>query len=545
LHTINALLVLALFGSMTGRWGRSATIGALFAIHPLHVESVAWIVERKDVLSTLFGLLSLLAYVQYTRGIRKKYYLLALVAFICSLLSKQTLVTLPFLLLLIDLWPLNRWRHSTSLPSFSGSGWNSASSVEPSEEKIAHDFIPTPSTPRPAVKLILEKIPFLLATIAFSAVAFVAQSSHSNVKSLDTISLRARVLNALIVYCEYLRKAIIPTDLGVFYPHPEENVSVVAAAAALAFLLIVMALSISQLRRRPFLFVGWSWYLGTLVPMIGIVQIGAQKMADRYTYFPLLGAFAAVVWFIAELFASERWRKFGLPLASVTSVAALSAMAIVQVGYWKDSVTLFTHTVNVTVDNTFARGALFSALFDQGEIEQGLAHFRSAVDKSPDDGRTHFNFACCLEKAGRIEEAKAEYEAALAVNELEARAHNNLGAILCDEQQYEAAIVHLRRAAELDSRYPTASMNLGRAYAAIGKYVDAIEWYEAASRIDPACSECQYAIGMLLRRQGQFHAALEHFQSALQLAPQNDLARQQLARTQYELGLTTNTPAAN
>ncbi len=305
----------------------------------LHVESVAWITERKDVLSLFFGLLSLLAYLRYATSGGRLPYALCLIAFVASLLSKQTLVTLPFLLLLLDYWPLGRMQAKA------------------------------------LARLSLEKLPFLAVSIVFSIVTVFAQKGGNGMQTLVTIPFSVRIENAIVAYAAYLEKTFVPRDLVVYYPHPGGAFSWLAIGTSAAVLLAVSGVAIAGVRRSPYLFVGWSWFLGTLVPMIGLVQVGSQQMADRYTYFPLIGLFIALVWLIADLVPAGALRTRFLPVATLGGLAALAAMAFVQVGYWHDDLALFRHALEGAQDNPFTRNKIGCALVQRGELPQAIEQF--------------------------------------------------------------------------------------------------------------------------------------------------------------------------
>ena len=356
LHVANTLLLFAVLSRATGRQLRSAVVAALFALHPLHVESVAWITERKDVLSILFGLLSLLAYVNYARGGGRWNLPASLVAFTCSLLSKQTLVTIPFVLLLLDFWPLGR----------GGSNRN----VRP--DALSGDE-PQPSVQTKWVRLIVEKAPFWVVSIAFSVIVARAQTSGHAILSLEAVPLPVRCENVVVVYATYLCKTFFPHDLAAYYPFPDHPFALPLVVGAGALLVAITAVAIVRLRRDPFLFVGWAWYLGTLVPMIGLVQIGSQQMADRYTYFPLIGVFVAVVWLVSEHLPAIAYRAQVLSVATVATLAALAALTFIQVGYSRDTIVLFRHTVSAAGDSPFATSALAYALLMRGQTTEGYA----------------------------------------------------------------------------------------------------------------------------------------------------------------------------
>jgi protein O-mannosyl-transferase len=496
LHAANTVLVFALFAKATGSQLRSACVAALFGLHPLHVESVAWITERKDVLSTLFGLLSLLAYVTYS-GNRRPWALVAsFVTFVASLLSKQTLVTLPFVFLLIDFWPLGRLAERSA-----------------------------------RTRVVLEKVPFLAASGVFSAITMIAQRSGHNVASLTSFPLSTRCLNAVIVYAEYLLKTILPYHLSVFYPHPGERFLLLAVAGATLLLAGVSVASLLWLRRRPYLFVGWSWFLGTLVPMIGIVQVGRQQMADRYTYFPLIGVFLAVTWLVADLAPLYGLRPRALVGATVALLLALTGATFVQAGFWNDSVSLFRHARECDENNAVAASALGSTLGKLGQTAEGLALLESAVKLAPKDAESHFNLAVELAKAGRDDEAIAQYQAALALDDWDARSHNNLALLLWKQRHHQDARQHFLRATEVDRDHVSAYQNLGALCGEMGDFAACVTYNQRALELDPTLRICRYNLALALRAQGRMGEAIDQFRFLLRTAPDDADAKRELERT--------------
>ncbi len=468
LHVANTVLLFAFLARATGNQLRSACVAALFALHPLHVESVAWITERKDVLSTLFGLLSLLAYVSYAKSRGGWSFAACLLCFVASLLSKQTLVTLPFVFLLLDFWPLGRFAERSA-----------------------------------RVPLVVEKIPFLAVSAAFSAITIIAQKSGQAVAPLAALPLTARCMNALIVYVTYLRQAFFPFDLAVYYPHPGANIAWGAVGVSAALLLAVSLAIVARTRQNPFLLVGWAWFLGTLVPMIGIVQVGSQQMADRYTYFPLIGLFLAFVWLISELVPAGALHARVLPMASIASLAALGMAAFVQVGYWRDSITLFRHAVQCGGNNSLATSALGYALMSHGQAGEGIALLESAVRMAPADEQTQYNVAVGLQTVRRLDEAAEHYQAALALNEQDAEAHTNLGVILGMHHRYREAKQQFLRAVAINPEHVKAYVNLGTLCVETGEYEDAIMYSRRALELDPHLLICHQNIAAALRAQGR------------------------------------------
>ncbi len=358
LHTANALLVFALLSRATRSVWRSAFVAALFAVHPLHVESVAWVSERKDVLSMFFGLLSLLAYVQYVQRQRRRYLVVAFALFIGSLLSKQTFVTLPFLLLLLDFWPLGRLTSNSAPPSAA----KRAKPVAVPEGEPQKNLRLDP-------RLLWEKLPFFAGSAVFCLIALQAQGSAG---AYETLPLGTRCLNALVTYLRYLEKALVPINLSGFYPHPRAQLSLAVAGLSFAILTAVTVLAVMSWRRRPYLFVGWFWYLGTLIPMIGLVQVGGQQMADRYTYLPLLGVYIAIAWLVPTLVPARLAGWHLVPALATATVAVYAAIAWVQVGYWRNSNSLYQHMLAVTDDNFMAHYLLGNELSKQHQLDEAL-----------------------------------------------------------------------------------------------------------------------------------------------------------------------------
>ena len=372
LHLANVLLLFFLLDRMSGRPRRSAVVAALFAIHPLHVESVAWIAERKDVLSTLFLLLTLIAYARFVEQPDLPRRLAVVLLFALGLLAKPMLVTLPILLLLVDAWPLRR-----SAP------WRS---------------------------LVLEKLPLFALSIATGALTVAAQHRAETVGSLAGYPLGVRVANAIVATATYLGRTIWPTRLAVFYPHPGASLGAVAVAGSAVVLFALTSWAIRLRRNRPYLLIGWGWYLVTLAPVVGIVQVGWQARADRYTYIPLIGIFLAVVWAVSEGLAA---RPVLLSSLAWAVVVPLGITAFVQAGYWRDSETLFRHALAVTDDNAVAHSNLGTALLRRGVLPEAEGHFTEAVRINPYFAEAHSNLGVALGRQGRIDEAILEWQRAL------------------------------------------------------------------------------------------------------------------------------------
>lgn len=372
LHMANSTLLLLVLKRMTGALWRSAFAAALFALHPLHVESVAWVAERKDVLSTLFWLLTVWGYAGYVEYPGRNRYLLVLLFFALGLMAKPMLVTLPFILLLLDYWPLGRVKLWESREG--GSGGIQRSS---------------------ALHLVREKIPFFALTLASGIVTVVAQYKGGAVRSLNLLPLDVRIANALVSYVGYIGKMIWPQHLAIFYPHPGALPTWQVVGAGL----LLLSLSIILLRaagRFPYLGVGWLWYLGTLVPVIGLVQVGDQAMADRYTYVPLIGLFVLIAWGIPDLMARWRYRQIALTISAVIVVFCCTVSTWSHVKHWRNGTALFTHAVNVTADNALAHDGLGFALARQGRLDEAIAHYSEALRIKPGYAKARYNLEHAL-----------------------------------------------------------------------------------------------------------------------------------------------------
>jgi Flp pilus assembly protein TadD len=479
LHIANVLLVFFILRFMTGALWRSAFVAALFALHPLHVESVAWVTERKDVLSTLFWLLTMWAYLGYVERPGMRRYLLIIVSFTLGLMAKPMLVTLPFILLLLDYWPLGRFHTS--------------------EQSHSHHAT-TPKAihlrqPRSTVfRLVWEKLPLFALAAVVSAVTFLAQKSEGAVKSFRVFPIGVRFANALVSYINYIKKMIWPHPLAVYYPHPGNSLPVWKAAGAGVLLLCISILVLRAARRYPYLVVGWLWYIGTLVPVIGFVQAGSQAMADRFTYVPLIGLYIIIAWGVPEILSRLPHRNLYLATLSTTLFLFLMALTWKQLQYWKNSISLLEHTLEVTSNNWLC----------------------------------HNNLGVALDREGRTDEAINHYLDALRIKPEYAKAHNNLGVALDREGRTDEAINHYREAVRIKPEYAEAHYNLGKALAREGRTDEAINHYLDALRIKPEYAEAHNSLGIAFARKGNLDMAVKHFQKALQINPNFSFARDNL-----------------
>lgn len=537
LHTANGVLLFAALAAATQDFLRSAFVAALFALHPLHVESVAWIAERKDVLSTFFGLLSLLLYIRYARGATYWSLTGSFFFLIASLLAKQTLVTLPCVFLLLDFWPLGRLQLSTV---FRRTSAPLPSEVDAeSSASDAQDLSPA-RRHRSLGSLFVEKIPFFAAAALFSAIASLAQSRGGAVRTFQVLPLYVREMNAVSVYVAYLWKALYPHNLAVYYPYPGAELTAAAVGLSAVLLVAITAAAIAGLRRRPYLAVGWFWYLGTLLPMIGLVQIGSQRMADRYTYFPLVGIFLAVVWLVPELVPRGIFRTWVLPIAALAGVGQLAVTTSHQVGLWRDNVTLLRHSKDSTPDHLLAHQFLGRALLAEGRVSESVAELKRAVEMGPSSATAHYGLALALEKSGRFDEAARQYAAALAIDDELPEAHNNLGLLLLKRRRYEEARRQYRRALELDETLVDAHVNLAFLCLTLRDYPEAIAEAKRALELKPESpTACQVCIALALRGEGRLDQAISLLQQVVKSAPGDQVARQELARTLAIKGRTS------
>lgn len=491
-HIANSIVLFLLFAGMTGSTWRSAFAAALFALHPLHVESVAWISERKDVLSAFFGLLSLLCYAWYTRRPGVVRYIPVLLLFVLSLLAKPMFVTLPFVLLLFDFWPLRRFPVAGHPAPESGKGSGGDGG------RLSRAF---------PLYLIAEKVPLFALSALSSIVTFYAQHKGGAVSTLELLPLWERAGNAAVSYASYLGKMLWPAHLAVFYPYPA-GLGVFKAAAAAAMLAAITVLCIHGMRRFSYMIVGWLFYLGTLVPVIGIVQVGSQAMADRYTYVPLIGIFIMTAWGITDLLQGSALKRHVLVGASASAIALCSFSAYTQAGFWKDSMTLFSHALDVTEGNYLAHDSLGGALQKQGDFDRAISHYRQAISLKPGYRLALNNLGSALYAKGRTAEAISQYRKTLRMYPEYAGAHYNLGVALSACNRTEEAIRHYREAIRLDPDNAEARNNLGFILAGQGNCREAVSLYREALRIKPGFTKASMNLGSALACLGELDEAL-------------------------------------
>ena len=448
LHIANVLLLFFVIKLMTGGLWRSGFVAALFALHPLHVESVAWVAERKDVLSTLFWMLTMWAYFHYAQRPTVKRYLLIILPFVLGLMAKPMLVTLPFVLLLLDYWPLGRFQVGQS-----------AGALEATAQGLIKSGQPMPS----ALSLVWEKIPLFALVAVSSVVTFLAEKGAGGLVHSDTLPISIRVANGLVSYVKYMGKMIWPHNLAIFYPHPGYSLPIWKPTGAGLLLLCISILVVRGARRYPYLVVGWLWYIGTLVPVIGFVQVGFQAMADRFTYIPLIGLYIIIVWGVPEIM--PRWPHRNLYLATLSTTVLLCLMALTwnQAQYWKNGISLFEHTLEVTSNNWLCNYNLGTALDKEGRTDDAIKHYQEALRIKPDYAEAHNNLGIALDKKGRIDDAISHYQEALRIEPDNAEAHNNLGIDLARKGNIDAAVEHFQKALQINPNFSYARANLKKA----------------------------------------------------------------------------------
>jgi protein O-mannosyl-transferase len=443
IHACNTLLLFFFLTWVTGAKWRSAIVAALFALHPLHVESVAWAAERKDTLSTFFGLLSLMAYAHYVETTSWKRYALVAVALALGLMAKPMLVTWPLLFLLLDYWPLRRYQ------------WQPATGIA--------GFV------RALVPLVREKLPLFCLVAASMVITFIAQSHAGAVRKLVDVPVSLRLCNAIVSYAKYLFLTVWPRDLTVYYPFSRTGVPAWQVLCAIVLLAVITAFVFRQARERPYLITGWLWFVGALVPVIGLVQVGGAAMADRYHYIPSIGLFVAIVFGLSDLAGAFRIHRVAMGAVAVAALSILACLTAVQIGRWRDSATLFQYTASLIPDNRMIENNLGTILGESGKYDEAAAHFEKALRIKPDflevisDADIHCNLGLLLGRQGKAAEAAEELNEALRLNPNNAEAHNNLGVVLLRLGKAEESIPHFSAAVRLKPEWAVAQDNLKRA----------------------------------------------------------------------------------
>ena len=456
-HMANSILLFLLLNRMTGAIYRSGFVAALFAVHPLHIESVAWISQRKDVLSTFFWMLTMWFYISYVKKQCISKYLIVICVFILGLLSKPMLVTLPFVLLLFDFWPLNR-------------------TLLFSNKNVAF--------------LLIEKVPLILISIIIGIITFYSEQKAGAVITLESIPLGLRVTNAIITYAEYIKKMVWPQDLAVFYPY-FNTLSASNVFLSVLILTVISSFVANEVKKRRYLAVGWLWYVGTLLPVIGIIQIGSHAMADRYTYIPLIGLFIMIAWGIPELLEHWRYKKIWLTGSTVMIILIFIICSRIQTQVWENGITLFSHAITVTKKNYLAQSNLGVALAEHQDYEGAIFHYKEALKVKPDYAAAHNNLGAALVQRGRSDEAIKHFRAALKSNPNYVSAQRHLADELLKKGDYQEAITFYYKVLHIEPDDPELYNNLGVALAGNKNFTLAARYFSTALRINPDYTEAR------------------------------------------------------
>jgi tetratricopeptide (TPR) repeat protein len=513
-HTANALLLFYVLKSTTGLLWQSAFAAALFALHPLHVESVAWASERKDILSTFFGLLTIAAYVRYVKRPQIGYYLSALLAFALGLMSKQMLVTLPLILLLLDYWPLNR--------------------LKTQDARLKTGVI----------NQIFEKLPFFILSIIAAGVVYVIQKQEGTVKSLAEFSLPYRIENALASYVTYIFRMIWPGRLAVFYPHLIDNLPFWKVVAAALLLVGITIVAVLKVRQYPYFMVGWFWYLITLVPVAGFVQVGVQASADRYTYIPLTGLFIIIAWGIPDIFARLPYKKTVFQLSASILLLALGVITNCQVRYWRNDITLYRHAAEVVRNNWWAHLALGGALLSENKLDEASVNFTQVLQIEPGSPKALSGLGIISFKKGDFDRAVTYFTDALTQNPDFAEAQNNLGYILMNQGKFDDAAAHFEQALRVKPDFAEAHFNLSIILSKQGKSDKAFAHYDEALRIKPDLARAQAKeTKSVLTYEGDPDENIKYYTEMLKFKPDNAEAHYNLANalwSEYRLDEAVN-----
>ena len=498
LHAATAILLFLVLRRMTGDLWPSAFVAAVFAIHPLRAESVAWVAERKDVLSGLFFMLTLWAYVGYVRHpFSLARYLTVMVLFALGLMAKPMLVTLPFVLLLLDYWPLGRMASSAAEDRPVSGSWRSNRFSIP-------------------LRLAMEKVPLLMLAAASCAVTLWAQSQ--TIADNEHMPLSLGIGNAAVSYVAYLGQLFYPADLAVLYPHPGFSLSMWKVAGALLVLAAICVGVVVWRRRCPYVLVGWLWFMGMLLPVIGLVQVGVHAMADRYTYLTQIGLCIAIVWGIAQVCQYWPYRRWVCGASSALVLAILMGCAWHQTSYWHDSETLWTHTLACTSQNFVAYNNLGGILSGTGRQQDGIDYIEHSLRINPNNAKAHNNLGVALAQVGQTQEAIEHYEQALRLNPDDPKAHYNLGNALTHADRQKEAIEHYQQALRLEPNYIEVRNNLGNALIRIGWLQEAIAQYEQVVRLKPDDNTVYVNLMSAYAKTGRSSDAIATAEKALELA---------------------------
>jgi tetratricopeptide (TPR) repeat protein len=514
IHLANTLLLFLILSRLTGTLWKSAFVAALFALHPLNVDSVAWIAERKNLLSTLFWLLTMWAYTHYARQKAVLPYLLALVLFALGLLTKPMLVTLPFVLLLLDYWPLDRLHLGRQSDGINQDAGQPETHTNPASALL---------------RLLWEKIPFFVLSAASIGLSYWSSARLATTISTELVPIKLRIANALVSYITYISKAVWPHKLAVFYPYPQA-VPLAHSITALILLVSVTVLFVWVFRKKRYLTVGWLWYLGTLVPVIGLVQVGLwPAFADRWAYVPLIGIFLIVAWAVPDLLAGWPVRKAALAASAAIILLALALCTHLQLRYWRSSTALFQHAIDVTDDNYQAHFSMIKPLLKEGKFAQAIEHGQKSLELNPYYATAHNSLGAVLLESGRLDEAFIHLKKALQLKPDFPAAHVNLGALFVRQDKLEQAVEHFAEALRLQPDLLSANVNIASVFTRQNKLDQAVEHYKQALRISPDLPDIHNNLGLVLARQQKLIQAARHYTEAIRIEPDFADAHKNLA----------------
>lgn len=539
LHTVNVLLLFWILKKASGSVWQSAFVAALFAVHPLNVESVAWVAERKNVLSGLFWMVTIAAYISYAKHPSIGGWLVVLLSYALAILTKPMVVTLPFVLLLLDYWPLNRFQYD---------GKNDG------QHLLKHNLSASPTFQKASVgRLILEKTPLLLLAAVLSVITFLCQKNTQAMEILKKLPFQQRLANAFLSYIGYISKIAYPTRLAVLYPHPELGLSNWRPIGAILILISASVGLLYLLRRQRYLTVGWLWYLGTLVPVIGLVQVGPQGMADRYTYLSTIGIFIAVSWGVAELVSKWCHRRIALGIAGALALIALSLCTRTQLRHWRNSIVLYEHAIAVTSNNFIIHYNLGTELVKQERLDEAIQHFHRAIQLYPSFSEANYSLGLAqfkkrnfdlaaqefkntielypdyteaiyglglvFEEQGRLNEAVKQWEEVLQKKPDFADAHYKIAVVMTQQGNFDAAIEHFKEAIQIEPGHANVHNNFGVALYKGGRLDEAIEAFKRAVSLEPTYAEAHSNLAEALYRRGRVAEAIDCWTEALQFEP--------------------------
>jgi len=520
-HIVNTLLLFWILKRMTGAVWPSGFVAAVFALHPLHVESVAWVAERKDVLSGFFWMLTIAAYIRYVEHPAIKRYLLVVFVFCLGLMAKPMLVTLPFVLLLLDYWPLGRfqWGHQSNFKD-----------LQQSEPANTGGFSLS------IVHLTMEKIPLLVLAAASSVITYIVQQNAGALSTIEKVPLNFRIVNALASYVGYIGKMIYPSRLAVLYPLHSHQLPTSRSIISFLILAGISAAVVYIGRHRRYFVTGWLWYLGTLVPVIGLIQVGAQAMADRYTYLPSIGITIMVSWGLAEFTAKWRYRKVGLQITAGLLLVAMLICTRMQVRYWRNSFTLYEHTLAVTENNSVIHNYYGITLFESGQLDAAFEHYKQALQINPQYSAARNNIGQVFLKQQKLDKAIACFNQVLHDRTDWHDTYYNLGLAYAQKGELELAVQNYSEALRVKPDYPEALNNWAAVLKKQGKIDKAIRKWKRALELKPDHAGAHYNIGLAMSKQGNDSQAIKHLNEALRIKPDWPTAHSHLGNIYYKQG---------